>query len=77
MKQPFVVSTNLSWNKNLFHLCDIIMDDEKKQWCEDLKRERKELKIQREETDRVIRKSREMDAKLMENGSLLKAWGSN
>lgn len=40
------------------------MDDEIKQWCEDLKR-------QREETNRVIRESREMDAKLMDAWSRL------
>lgn len=47
------------------------MDNEIKQWREELKRERKELEHLREETDKVIRESREMDAKLMEAWSRL------
>lgn len=42
------------------------MDNEIKQWREELKR-------QREETDRVIRESRETDAKLMKAWSRLEA----
>lgn len=42
------------------------MDNEIMQWREELKRERKELEHQREDTDRVICESRETDAKFME-----------
>lgn len=49
------------------------MNDEINQWREELKRDRDELKLHHEETDRVIRESREMDASLKEAWSRLEA----